>query len=203
MANEVKRFGQPEPGGKSPNESRRFDVTARTGVPFDEDWSKQRNYRAPHDQPPGVAPLTIQYYPPWIKRPDVYQDFYFRTAIGTAVPALSTISPPEVQLQTIVGQRGVISAVTIFVDAPNNTLDVTWILKFNTDPVPGWSIGSFARAATNLSIAYNEQAIRIREGQLVSWSIVNNTAVSWTVGVEYSGWTYPASEEMRIMGKLT
>ena len=133
----------------------------------------------------------------------MYQDFYYRTVIGTSVGAGAFIEPPEVVLNVGAGQRGVIASVTIFVDAPNNTLDVDWILLNNNIPVPGWTRGSFARVATNLSIAYNEQAIRIREGTVNNWRILNRSVVAWTVGVEYEGWLYPSSEETRIMGRLS
>lgn len=179
-----------------------FQGVRRKGTPLDE-RSDPRTYRAQSAPSSGIAPATVQYYPPWIKRPDTYQDFYFRTNIGTSVGAGATISPAEVQFNIAAAQRGVIDSVTLFVNAPDVTLDVNWILLFNSIAVPGWTRGSFARVATNLSISYNEQAIRIREGTSVAWSIVNNTAVSWTVGVEMTGWFYPSSEETRILGRLT
>lgn len=181
-------------------QQRIFNPTAR-GVPLDERFVEE--FKPPRPAPQGIAPPTVQYYPPWISRPDVFQDFYFRTPIGTAVPAASSISPASVSFTTQAGQKAVITSVTIFVDNPDATLDVDWTLTFNSVPVPGWTRGSFARLATNLSISWDQQAVRIPEGTVVGWTITNRSATPWTVGVEFDGWFYPTSEEVRILGHAT
>jgi hypothetical protein len=178
------------------------DVVARKGVPLDERADPRAYHAGGLPTPPGMAPATVQYYPPWIQPPDVYQDFNLQTPLATAVAAGTSIQPASVQYQTPNAYRGVIREVSLFIDAPNPTLDVTFILLIAGAPVPGWSRSSFARTATNISIDFDSH-IRFREGQLVSWNIVNNSGVSWTVGVRFSGWIYPSSEETRIMGRLT
>lgn len=183
--------------------ARSFNPTRRETGPLD--VVSPESYHEARSSPPGIAPPTVQYYPPWIARPDVYQDFYFRTPLGTAVPPgpNTQIQPPSVVFTTAGAQRGVITSVTIFVDSPDPTTDLQWILTFSGTPVPGWTRGVFPRLAQSISVSWDQQAVRIRENTVVGWTIVNNSAAGWTVGVEFDGWLYPSSEEMRILGHLT
>ncbi len=180
----------------------RFDVVGRRGVPLDERGDPRAYHAGGLATPPGMAPATISYRPPWIEPPDIFSDFNQQTPNGLAVAAGTIITPASVQLQTPPSYRGVIREISIFIDAPNPTLDVNFILLVAGAPVPGWNRSSFARTATNISIDFDSH-VRFREGQLVSWQIVNNSGVSWTVGIRFSGWVYPSSEETRIMGRLT
>jgi hypothetical protein len=99
---------------------------------------------------------------------------------------------------------GVIAYLTIFVDAPNTTINVIWTLLLNGAPIPGWDrITTFPRVANNLSIVY-PATIQIPQGATITARVTNQAATGpWTVGAEVGGWHWPLIDEIQTFGKAT
>jgi hypothetical protein len=158
--------------------------------------------------PPGglavpSAPTPVASVPPfWLYKPPSGIDFYFNVTGVLAAGAGSTLvlggTPPVTILN---GYEGVVASVNIFVDAPTTTLDVTWALRFNQAPVPGWDrLRSFARTANNLSIEFSG-FVQCGQNTLIDVLVSNQSAAGpWTVGVEVTGWYWSAIDRRRVYG---
>lgn len=98
---------------------------------------------------------------------------------------------------------GVIGFLTIFVDAPNTTINVIWTLLLNGAPIPGWErITTFPRVANNLSIVY-PGTVQIPKRAAITVRVTNQAATGpWTVGAEVGGWHWPEVDELQTFGKV-
>lgn len=98
---------------------------------------------------------------------------------------------------------GVIGYLTIFVDAPNTTINVIWTLLLNGAPIPGWErITTFPRTANNLSIVY-PGTVQIPKRAEITCRVTNQAATGpWTVGAEVGGWHWPEIDELQTFGKV-
>jgi hypothetical protein len=148
------------------------------------------------------APAPVAAIPPyWLEKPRVGVDAYFRATGALAAVAGAAIEFGAGQFVLPATNWGVVSFVTIFVDAPALNINVTWALLVNGAPVPGWDqLGTFPRVAANLSIVY-PGTVHLPLGARVTVRVTNNAATGpWTVGAETSGWHWPKISEDQAFG---
>ena len=163
--------------------------------PVPMDVRAQNDQRVLGPPPPGAGgPAGAQdipvftVFPPWLWKPPSGQDFTSNEQGILAAGAGSQLIVPAVVFPQ--QQVGVLRLMTIFVDAPLVTIDVSWILRINGGPVPGWTFKTFRRAATNLSIDFTGR-VDIPQGSTVDVLIRNNNAAGpWDVGAQTSGWSW-------------
>lgn len=180
-------------GGAPPAPS---DVRGRVGFPV----AGQAGVPArPGQQPAPVGALQI--FPPWLYPIDSAVDFQPR-ADGVALAAGATETPADTVLQLPAGYAGVIRFVSIFVDSPTTALDVSWALRINGGPVPGWNnLRSFPRSANNISITF-EGVVQVPQNATIDITIVEHGgALAWTVGASYGGWQWPTAAELELYGR--
>lgn len=154
-------------------------VARRTVVPV---HKQSQQLQIPSQQ------TTLQKFPPWLYKPESGQD-YTTNETGTLAAAVgATLALAAFQIPA--NTKGVIRLFTLFVDAPNLTIDVDWIVRINRAPVPGWTFTTFPRVANNLSIDF-EGVVYVPEGALIDVLVRNNAATGpWTVGAQLSGWSW-------------
>lgn len=162
---------------------------------------------------PGAAPApklrTYNEYPPWLYPPIGAIQFYIGTPSSGFTPntfslpagAGSSISPTQLVHTPARGYKPVVKLLTIFIDNPVNTFSVAWVLTVNGAPVPGWTVTSFPRTASNLSIDFAGTVRDLPVDGVLGITILNlNAAGPWTVGAVYSGWEYTEATERRLSG---
>lgn len=152
----------------------------------------------------GVAlpPATRMIFPPWLYEIESAQDYTIQATGALPGGAGQTFSDQTAAgvLQLLGTYVGVLSFITIFVDAPTTALDVKWTLRFNGAPVQGFdNLRSFPRIAQNLSITFPGPK-RIPIGARVDVIATNNNASAWTVGYSVGGWFWLQDDGARIFG---
>lgn len=154
------------------------------------------SFRAPLDPVAAISP----YYE---VKPRSGIDAYFNQTgvLAAAIGASVTFGAGLFELPP--ANVGVIGYLTIFVDAPNTTINVIWTLLLNGAPIPGWErITTFPRTANNLSIVY-PGTVQIPQRSVVTVRVTNQAATGpWTVGAEVGGWHWPLIDELQTFGKV-
>lgn len=148
-------------------------------------------------------PKTADIPPFWQFKPTFGIDFYYNTTGTLAAGAGSTLvltGNPIIRLTP--DYEGVVASVQIFVDAPTTLIDVDWMLRFNSSPVPGWSnLTTFPRAANSISIEFGGP-VQVPSNTLIDVLVTNNAASGpWTVGVEVTGWSWPIMKRIWTFGE--
>lgn len=159
---------------------------------------------APPPPPQTLRPVAA--VPPfYYVKPPSGVDFYFNVgpvALGAGAGSTVVIAPAT-PLQVSPLYEGIVAFVTIFLDAPNTTTDVTFTLRFNGGPVQGAdALRSFPRTANNLSITFPFNTVA-PGGAVIDVLATNNSAFAWNIGAEVGGWQYPESLRRRIFGDET
>lgn len=154
--------------------------------------------------PPRKEPIpkSAQIPPFWLYKPPFGKDFYFNTTGTLAAGAGNTVTLGGNPAVTITPDyQAVVASVNIFVDAPTNLIDVDWMLRFNQQPVPGWSqLTTFPRAANSISIEFGGP-VQVDPNTLIDVLVTNNNAQGpWTVGVEVTGWSWPLVQSQWTFG---
>jgi len=115
---------------------------------------------------------------------------FFASAASLVLPAGvgATIAGPSLLLDE--STVGVIRSVQIFVNAPTLAASILYRILANGRPITGLdALTFFPRVAANLEIVFGG-TWRLRPGAQVTSVIENRSAVAWTVGIAYSGWTW-------------
>jgi len=178
-------------------------------LPLDQRFGGSARVSAPGRTapPPPVEELRpVAAIPPFYSvKPPSGVDFYFN--VGPVVLAAgvgsSVVIAPATPLVVQALYEGIIAFVTIFLDAPNTTTDVTFTLRFNGGPVQGAdALRSFPRTANNLSITFPFNIVA-PGSSTIDVLATNNSAFAWNVGAEVGGWQYPESLRRRVFGAET
>lgn len=152
--------------------------------------------------PATTSPLVRNVYPPWVFKLPTSQDFNeeaYDVAIAAAVGATADI----LAFQTPPTFVGYIQIVSIYVLSPAATQNVTWTVRINGAPVPGYDNLLFPPGVANFGVRdYSDAQIRIPNGGLVTVTASNGSANAWTIGAKVAGWFHTLSEEQRIYGDL-
>jgi hypothetical protein len=154
--------------------------------------------------PKGIIPRAAQVPPFWQFKPPEGIDFFFRTAGTLAAGAGSTlILAPTPRFRILPDYSGVIAGVSIFVDTPLTTLDITFTLRWNGGPVQGWDqLEAFPVAANAIIIPFPGN-LQVPGGTDVDVLVTNNSAAGpWTVGATVTGWQWARINEDIAFGRL-
>lgn len=154
--------------------------------------------------PKGEIPRAAQVPPFWQIKPPSGIDFFTKMNGVLAAGAGSTLTlTPSPLLRVLPDYKGVVAGVTIFIDTPLATLDITFALRNNAAPVQGWDqLEPFAVAANALIIPF-PGTLQIPGNSQLDVLVTNNAASGpWNVGASISGWSWPSIDEDITFGRL-
>jgi hypothetical protein len=144
--------------------------------------------------PPGEAPATRVIFPPWVYKLPQSVDFNFNDFVVALGPN-ATVQPASLRFQLPTSQVGWIQALRWFMQASTTATDVTFILRINGAPVPGYTQANPPMAAAGILLSESEIQVPIPDSGVVSVSIRNNNANPQVVGAQIKGWYHPGSAE--------
>jgi len=154
--------------------------------------------------PKGIIPQSAQIPPFYQIRPPTGVDFFFKRMGVLAAGAGSTLIlvPSNRPLKILPDYKANIAGVTIMVDAPLATLDITFTLRWNGGPVEGWDkLEPFPTAANALIIPF-PGTLQTPGNTLIDVLVTNNSAAGpWTVGASVAGWQWPRIDEDIAFGR--
>lgn len=152
--------------------------------------------------PGNSSPLVRNVYPPWVYKLPTSQDFNaeaYDAAIAAAVGATVTITSFQLP-PTFVGW---IQLFSLYVLSPTANQAVTWQLRINGGPVPGWDNIFFPPGVANFGVRdFSDLQVRVPNGALIEIIGINRSANAWTIGGKVAGWFHAMTEEERIYGSL-
>lgn len=154
--------------------------------------------------PKGVIPRAAQVPPFWQFKPPEGIDFFAKMTGTLAAGAGSIlVLTPSPLLRILPDYAGVVAGVTIFVNAPLATLDITFSLRNNGGPVQGWDqLEPFATAANAIIIPF-PGTLQIPGGSQLDVLVTNNSAAGpWDVGANIAGWSWSRVVEDIAFGRL-
>jgi len=164
-------------------------------------WGSNRG-RFP--DPKGEIARTAQVPPYWQLKPPEGIDFFAKMTGTLAAGAGSIlVLAPSPVLRILPDYKGVVAGVTIFINAPLATLDITFSLRINAAPVQGWDqLESFATAANALIIPF-PGTLQINGGSQLDVLVTNNSAAGpWDVGANIAGWSWARINEDIAFGRI-
>ncbi len=180
-------------------------------------WGEGRaNYGPPPPETlPGGGPIgavpSVQIHPVWEFNPTNAYQFYLnqtssqQTVVAAKLPAVkgASLLLPGLVYKPPDFMSSVLRLVSIFVDAPDATLNVSWVVRLNQAPYPGFTFTTFPRLAANLSIDFDVLLRDIPQNTTIDMIIMNNANTGpWTVGGALSGWSYTKQDEIRLYGAM-
>lgn len=142
---------------------------------------------------PYASPLSMVVFPPEIYPTADAQTF---NVVGTATlgpgPVASTVIAGPLQLPT--NMVGVVREITLVVNNVLVTSLVTFSLRFNQGPVPGFDNLFIApRAAASVAVSYPPESVlqRVGDGTTIDISAVVADAGTYQMTATFRGWWYP------------
>jgi hypothetical protein len=152
--------------------------------------------------PANTTPLVRNVYPPWVYKLPSSQDFNTE-AYDVAIAAVIGATANVLSFQTPPTFVGYIQIVSIYVLSPTAAQDVTWTLRINGAPVPGYDNLLFPPGVANFGVRdYSDTQVRVPNGARVTMTASNGSANAWTIGGKIAGWFHSTVEEQRIYGDL-
>lgn len=151
--------------------------------------------------PPSASPFNRVIFPWWTEKIPSAVDFNTQNfALTLAAGAGSTVVFAGFRLPQT--QIGVVQIFGIYAQGPTNLTNVTWTLRINQSPVPGWDNIQLPPGAANFVVQnFSDLRVKIPNGALVDVLITNNNASGpWTVGAKVAGWYNPSSDVARVTG---
>lgn len=107
---------------------------------------------------------------------------------------------PNVTVQLPAGSIGVIRGLSIYVNDMLQTTDVQFTLRFDGNPVNGFSrLSMFPRLAPSVSNGF-DTLIRVPMGVAITVTYTNVDGGVYKVGASFSGWSWPATSGDRWIG---
>lgn len=164
----------------------------------------------PGGGPVGAVP-SVQIHPAWEFNPQNAFQFYLnqtssqQSVVATQLPAVAgaTLLLPGLVYKPPASMYTVLRLVSIFIDAPTTATNVSWVVRLNQAPYPGFSFRTFPRLAANESIDFSVLLRDIPQNTTIDMLIINNAATGpWTVGGALSGWSYTKQDEIRLYGAM-
>lgn len=173
--------------------------------------------------PPNAVP-SVQVHPVWeFPTASAFQYYINKTSsqsilgAGTKLAAGvgSTLLLPElVYAPAAVSPAGalavqpnnmftVLRLVSIFLNNPDGTDNVSYVVRLNGAPVAGFTFNFFPRIAANESTDLSVVLRDIPQNTVLDMLFVNNAASGpWTVGGALSGWSYPLADQIAMYGNI-
>lgn len=162
------------------------------------DMAQWAGNRGNFPDPKKAIPRAAQVPPFYQIRPPTAVDFFYKRMGTLAAGAGSTLVLAQASraLRILPDYKGVVAGVTIFVDAPLATLDITFALRLNGGTVEGWDkLEPFPTAANAIIIPF-PGTLQIPGNSLIDVLVTNNAASGpWTVGASVAGWQWPRIDE--------
>lgn len=173
---------------RSPN-----DIRARVFPPRPQAAGGSAGAGAPEKATPmsEKAGMSRQIFPPWLYPLRQGNDFYIYSIGGAksaslAAGAGSTLTSDPFRLPK--DTSAVVRVMSIFVNAPDLTINVEWTLRINKVAVQGWTFTTYPRIASNLSIEFGG-VVRVPPNATIDVLITNKSAAGpWVVGTQFGGW---------------
>lgn len=139
------------------------------------------------------GPMSMVVFPPEIYPPKEAQSFNVvgTAALGPGPTALTLIAGPLVLPTNMVG---VVREITLVVNNLLTTSLVTFSLRFNQGPVPGFDNLFIApRAAASVSVSYPPESVlqRVGDGTTIDIAAVVADGGTYQMTATFRGWWYP------------
>ena len=155
----------------------------------------------PRGANPADSPMVRLVFPPRIEKLVQSVDFRinnYRLVLPAGVG--STVLLASFRLPT--GAVGWLQNFAQSTLAQDGTTDVTWTLRINDYPVPGFdNVRNVPGLANLLITGDDDMRIRLPNGCKVDVLITNNAASGpWTLGALVQGWYHPEVAEQRAFG---
>lgn len=187
-----------------PRPRRTYDESGPDIKNMPTDMRQWAGNRGRFPDPLGAIPRAAQVPPFWQIKPPEGIDFFAKMNGVLAAGAGQTLTlTPSPLLRVLNDYSGVVAGVTIFIDTPLTTLNLTFALRINAAPVQGWDkLEPFAVAANALIIPF-PGTLQIPGNTQLDVLVTNNSAAGpWTVGASITGWSWPKIAEDIAFGRL-
>jgi hypothetical protein len=125
------------------------------------------------------------------------QEFNALGSVATAI-VQSNIDIPLLPLIVVpASYKAVIRGVSIYINNMLATTNVTWTVRVNNNPIPGYSgLSIFPRVAPFVGNSFDAE-YRFEGPATVTVSFSNIDGGAYTVGAAISGWFWPAASDLR------
>lgn len=115
----------------------------------------------------------------------------FNPVVSKATSAVETSVDTGLSVQVPPNNVAIIRGFTIFITNMVATTNVSYTLRVNGTPQPGFSnVSIFPRAAPYVGNGFDAM-IRVPQGGLVTATYSNGDGGTYTIGVAVSGWWWP------------
>lgn len=152
--------------------------------------------------PPPAA--SLQVFPWWYYPLPSSQYIYVDTFNAAGTPQTIAAGAQAVllagsQMQVNVGERAVIVAIAVMIQSSLATDNYFFTMLRNGGPVEGLrQLRNFAIAANGAVREFGGYAVKLSDGDSVSWTVTNNGAAPIVVSLSYQGWRASADEISRF-----
>lgn len=126
---------------------------------------------------------------------------FYRTAFA-ASGGLGTITPAALTLQTPQSSLGIVRVFGVGLDGMSAVTDVVFSLRVNGVPVPAWGAYQLFPGPAARVTESSDVWVKLPPASLVEVAITNRDGAAYTVGANYSGWTWPESLDKAWRGQL-
>ena len=155
----------------------------------------------PREQVASEAPFARIVFPPRIEKLPTSADFNVKDySVAVAAGVGSTAVGPSFTLpETMVGW---LQQVFIYILSPLATTSLTFAVRINGGPVPGFdALENPPGAANFLLLTTNDVRVRLPSRCTVDVLITNVDGAAITAGALLAGWYHPLADELRMYGE--
>lgn len=149
------------------------------------------------------APFARIVFPPRIEKIPTSADFNVAD-YAMAVPAGvgGTVTSATLAFTLPATMVGWLQQVFLYVLSPLATTSLSWSVRINGGPVPGFTaLRNPPGAANFLLITTNDVRVRLPQSCVVDVQITNVDGAAITAGGLLAGWYHPLSDELRVYGE--
>lgn len=154
--------------------------------------------------PSQKATFTRQIYPPYLyKLPGGRSTDFSADNYNTLLPAVAGQAVVPVRFAVPGQNKAYIQIFALYIRSPSAATDITFILRVNDGPVPGYTKRMIPGSANIIFLPYNDVQVETAPGDEISVQVVNNAATGpWTIGALISGWYHTETDEQAFWGDL-
>jgi len=147
--------------------------------------------------------LARMLFPPYLYKLPSSSDFNQNNYATVLAAAISTQVVP-VSFQLPQQSVGYLQQFGLYCLSPTNLTNVTFTIRINEGPVPGWDNVLLPVGVTNLTLQnFADLQIRLPNNCKVDVLVTNNAATGpWTVGAKIAGWYHTSQAEERMYGEV-
>lgn len=145
---------------------------------------------------------TFVVFPWWTTSYSAAQDWSCKTILATAAANATTVLPttPGNFLYSVPANfSAVLKSLTLIVQAPTNTMNLSLTLLAGNAPIQGWVNRMIPPGSgSTLNITWNDIDVRLYQGTFFTASLTEGGGSNWTVSCEASGWQIMNQEIERV-----